>query len=179
MIFDANRYTVPPRFADKPVLVKAYPERLIFFHQDKPIAEHRRSYERHKDVEKPEHTEELLAQRRAGRRQQLLLKFMALSPQAENYHRHLTDKRVNPQHHVQKIVALAESYGADKVARALEDALEYHAFSAEYIANLLAQRERPPVQPAALHLTRRHDLLDLELPAPDLSVYQRDDGGVL
>jgi len=175
--FDSNRYTVPPRFADKPVLLKAYPERLVLYHQDQPIAEHRRSYQRHQDVEKPEHLEELLAQRRAGRQQQLLMKFMALSPQAEAYHRQLADKRVNPHHHVQKIVALAECYGADKVARALEDALAYHAFSAEYIANLLAQRERPPVPPAALHLTRRHDLLDLELPEPDLSIYQRDDGG--
>lgn len=177
VLFDANRYTVPPRFADKPVLVKAYPDRLVIYHQDKPIVEHRRSYERHKDVEKPEHIEELLAQRRAGRQQQLLMRFMALTPQAETYHRHLADKRVNPQHHVQKIVALAESYGPDKVARALEDALAYHAFSAEYIANLLAQRERPHVPPAALHLTRRHDLLDLELPEPDLSIYQCHDGG--
>lgn len=177
--FDSNRYTVPPRFADKPVLVKAYPDRLVIYHQDQPIAEHRRSYERHIDVEKPEHLDELLAQRRAGRQQQLLMKFMALSPQAEAYHRQLADKRVNPLHHVQKIVALAECYGTDKVARALEDALTYHAFSAEYIANLLAQRERPPIEPSALHLTRRHDLLDLELPEPDLSIYQREDGGDL
>jgi transposase len=175
--FDSNRYTVPPRFADKPLLLKAYPDRLIIYHQDQLIAEHRRSYERHQDLEKPEHIEELLAQRRAGRQQQWLVKFMALSPQAETYHRHLADKRVNPHHHVQKILALVECYGADKVARALEDALAYHAFSAEYIANLLAQRERPQVEPSALHLTRRHDLLDLELPEPDLSIYQRDDGG--
>jgi transposase len=176
--FDSNRYTVPPRFADKPVLVKVYPDRLAIYHEEQLIAEHRRSYERHKDVENPEHTEELLAQRRAGRRQELLMKFMALSPQAEAYHRHLADKRVNPHHHVQKIVALAESYGSDKVARALEDALVYQAFSAEYIANLLAQRERPQAQPGALHLTRSHDLLDLDLPEPDLSIYQRDEGGV-
>jgi len=36
--FDSNRYTVPPRFADKPVLLKAYPERLVLYHQDQPIA---------------------------------------------------------------------------------------------------------------------------------------------
>jgi len=177
--FDSNRYTVPPRFAGKPVMLKVYPERVVIFHQDQPIAEHRRSYDRHTDVEKPEHAEELLAQRRAGRQQQLLMRFMALSPQAEAYHRQLADKRVNPHHHVQKIVALIECYGPDKVARALEDALAYHAFSAEYIANILAQRERAPTQPGALHLTRRHDLLDLELPEPDLSIYQRNDGGVL
>jgi transposase len=176
--FDANRYSVPPRYAGQPVLVKAYPDRLVIYHQDQPIAEHRRSYDRHQDLENPDHTQELLAQRRAGRRQQLLLKFMALSPQAQAYHQHLAERRTNPHHHVQKIVALAEHYGPDKVARALEDALAYHAFSAEYIANLLAQRERPHVEPSALHLTRRQDLLDLDLPEPDLSVYQREEGGI-
>jgi len=177
--FDSNRYTVPPRFADKAVMLRVYPDRLAIFHLDKPIALHPRSYERHKDIEDPDHTAQLLAQRRGGRQQQLLMKFMALTPLAEAYHRHLADKRSNPQHHVQKIVALAECYGPDKVARALEDALAYHAFSAEYIANLLAQRARPRVEPSALHLTRRHDLLDLELPAPDLSLYRQDQGGAL
>ena len=177
VVFDSNRYTVPPRFAGKPVILKIHPDRLVIYHQDQPIAEHRRSYERHMDIENPDHTQELLAQRRGGRQQQLLLKFMALSPQAQAYHQQLSDKRANPHHHVRKIVALAEHYGPDKVARALEDALAYHAFSAEYIANLLAQRDRLPVEPSALHLTRRQDLLDLDLPAPDLSIYHQDQGG--
>jgi transposase len=174
--FDGNRYSIPPRYAGKALLLKAYPERLLIYCQDQPIAEHARSYERRKDICRPEHEQELLAQRRGGRREQLLMKFMALTPQAEAYHRHLADKRVNPQHHVQKIVALAERYGPDKVARALEDALAYHAYSAEYIANILAQRENPPAEPGALHLTRQADLLELDLPAPDLSLYDREGG---
>jgi len=173
--FDGNRYSVPPRYASRPVTLKIYADRLLILHQDLVLAEHRRCYDRHQDVGDPEHLEQLVALRR-GRQQQLLMKFMALSPRAEAYHRSLAEKRPNPHHHVQKIVALAECYGADKVARALEDALEYHAFSAEYIANLLAQRERPRTEPSALHLTRRHDLLELELPAPDLSIYHRDQG---
>ena len=107
-----------------------------------------------------------------GRQHQLLMKFMTLSPQAQAYHQQLKERRSNPNHHVQRIVALSESYGPDKVARALEDALAFHAYSAEYIANILAQRERPPVELGALHLTRRQDLLDLELPEPDLSLYE-------
>ena len=55
----------------------------------------------------------------------------------------------------------------------------YQAFSCEYIANLLEQRERPTAQPGALHLTRQQDLLDLDLPAPDLSLYQTREGGEL
>jgi hypothetical protein len=35
----------------------------------------------------------------------------------------------------------------------------------------LQQRQRPTAEPGALHLTRQQDLLELELPAPDLSLY--------
>jgi hypothetical protein len=66
---------------------------------------------------------------------------------------------------------LSEIYGAEKVQRALEDAWAYQAFSCEYIVNLLEQRARPSAEPGALHLTRQQDLLDLDLPVPDLSLY--------
>jgi hypothetical protein len=32
-------------------------------------------------------------------------------------------------------------------------------------------------QPGALHLTRQQDLLELDLPAPDLSLYASEQGG--
>jgi len=66
---------------------------------------------------------------------------------------------------------LSELYGVEAVARAMEDAFTYQAFSCEYIANLLQQRQHPPAEPGTLHLTRPSDLLELELPAPDLSIY--------
>ena len=47
------------------------------------------------------------------------------------------------------------------------------AYSCEYIANLLEQRGRLLPEAGALHLTRASDLLDLELPPPDLSPYDR------
>jgi hypothetical protein len=94
-----------------------------------------------------------------------------LSPHAEPYARKLADKRLNAPHHIQKIVALSELYGAAKVDRALQDALTFEAIGVEYIANLLEQRERLGAPPAALHLTRHQDLLDLDLPPADLSSY--------
>jgi len=175
--FDTNRYSVPPAYAGKTLVLKVYPDRLAMYHRDRLVAEHVRSYDRHQDFEKPEHVEELLAQRRQARTQQLLTRFLAISPRAPEYYRRLEEKRGNARHHVQKIVALSEIYGAEKVQRALEDAWAYQAFSCEYIANLLEQRERPATQPGALHLTRQQDLLDLDLPAPDLSLYESQDGG--
>jgi hypothetical protein len=54
----------------------------------------------------------------------------------------------------------------------MEDAFAFQAFSCEYIANLLESRQRLLPEPAALQLTRRQDLLELDMPEPDLTVYQ-------
>ena len=72
---------------------------------------------------------------------------------------------------MQKIVALSEIYGTEAVARAMADAFTFQAFSCEYIANVCESRRRALPEPGALQLTRRQDLLELEMPAPDLSVY--------
>jgi hypothetical protein len=69
-------------------------------------------------------------------------------------------------------VALSDLYGQEPVARALSDALHYQAFASDYIANLLEQRARFTPEASALHLTRREDLLEIRLQAPDLSIYQ-------
>ena len=72
-------------------------------------------------------------------------------------------------------MALSEIYGPDKVARAIQDAFEFAAFSSDYIANILEQRERLTVQPGPLHLTRCQDLLDVELAPVDISIYDPAD----
>lgn len=169
--YDTNRYSVPAEYASTALTLKVYPDRLCIYHREKLIARPPRCYERYQDKEDPDHPKALLAQRRGAREQKLLGRFLALSPRAEDYYQALAQRRLNPRHHVQKIVALSEIYGTQPVARALEDAFAFQAFSCEYIANLLEARERLRPEPAALQLTRRQDLLDLDLPEPDLSTY--------
>jgi transposase len=169
---DANRYSVPAEYASTILTLKVYPDRLCIYHREKLIARHPRCYDRYQDKENPDHPKALLAQRRNAREQKLLGRFLTLSPKAEAYYQALEQRRLNPQHHLQKIVALSEVYGPEAVARAMEDAFVFQAFSCEYIANLLESRKRLLPEPGALHLTRRQDLLDLELPEPDLSLYE-------
>ena len=172
IVFETNGYSIPHLYAEQKLTLKIYPERLCIYHHETLIATHPRSYERRKDVHNPDHTKELLAQRLKARQQTLLLAFLNLSPRAQDYIRKLEEKRLNAPHHIQKIVALSEIYGVDQVARALEEALTFEAYGCEYIANILEQRQRAPVTPSALHLTRRQDLLELEIPPADLSPYQ-------
>jgi hypothetical protein len=75
---------------------------------------------------------------------------------------------------VRKILALAEIYPAECVARAIADGLAFEAFSAEYITNILEARARALPEPGPLQHTRCHDLLDIDIDPPDLNAY---DGG--
>lgn len=169
---DSNHYSVPAQYAGARLTLKAYPDRLCIYHEDVLIARHPRSFDRHQDFEDPDHPKPLLAQRKKARDQSLFLRFIALSPKAPDYYRELDKRRMNPGHHVQKIVALSEIHGTDKVQRAMEDAFYFQAFSCEYIANLLEQRANLLPEPKALHLTRREDLLEIDVQQPDLSIYE-------
>jgi hypothetical protein len=171
VVWETNRYSVPAQWAGSALTAKITAERIALFHQDEPVAEHVRSYDRHQDFEHPDHARPLLAQRQKAREQQLLARFLSLCPQAPAYYEQLAQRRLNARHHVQKIVALAEIYGPERVARAIQDAHQYQAYSCEYVANILEQRQRKLPEPGALHLTRAADLLELDLPEPDLSVY--------
>ena len=170
---DTNRYSVPAEYAGRRLTLKTYPDRLCIYCEDKLVARHVRSYDRHLDLEDPDHPKALLVQRRKARDQKIFMRFLTLSPKAEAYYHKLAQRRMNPAHHVRKIVALSEIYSLDTVARAMEDAFVFEAFSCEYIANLLEQRGRRLPEPGALHLTRREDLLDIEVEHPDLTLYER------
>ena len=171
---DTNRYSVPAHYAGQTFTLKTYPDRLCVYMADKLIARHTRCYDRFKDFEHPDHPKPLLEQRKKARDQKTFMRFLALSPQAEAYYRELEQRRLGPHHHVRKIVALSDIYGTEAVARAMQDAFVYQAFSSEYIANLLEQRGRFTPEASALHLTRREDLLEVRLEQPDLSIYQTD-----
>ena len=168
---DGNAYSVPCQYASSKLTLKRLADRLLVYDGVNLVAEHVRSYDRNQDYELPDHVQPLLLERKKARDQKLFLRFLGLSSKAQEYYRQLQQRRLNPKHHVQKIVALSELYGIDAVARAMEDAFTYQAFSCEYLANMLQQRQRPADEPGPLHLTRQQDLLELDLPAPDLSLY--------
>jgi len=173
---ESNHYSVPPHLAGQRLTLKAYPDRVCLYRDEQLVARHARCLERHRDIEDPDHVRVLQAQRASAREQRLMVQWLALSPRAQAYGEGLAAKRVNARGHIRRILALAELHGAEAVARAIDDGLELQAFSAEYIANILAARRRIDPEPAALHLTRRADLLELDLPEPDLCVYDRQQG---
>jgi len=172
---DTNHYSLPVSYAHRKLTVKAYPDRICIYFDNQLIARHTRHYGRHQDIEDPDHAKSLIAQRRRASEQRLLVRFLALSPDAAAYYDGLEQRRFNAHHHVRKILALAEIYPVDLVARAISDGLAFEAFSAEYITNILETRTRALPEPGPLQLTRRHDLLDIDIDPPDLNDYKVND----
>jgi Mu transposase, C-terminal domain len=170
MTLDTNRYSVPAHYAGQALTLKTYPDRLCVDRGDQLMARHARRYDRFQDVEDPDHPKALLEQRKKARDHQLFRRFLALSPRAEAYDLTLEERRLNPHHHVRKIVALSDIYDPQAVARAMAAALAYEAFSSEYIANLLEPRARFTPEASALHLTHREDRLEVRLEPPDLRI---------
>ncbi len=168
---DSNRYSVPARYAGQPVTMKAYPDRVCVYHEAELIARHTRSFERHQDIDEPDHSKALIAQRHHAQDSQILKRFLGLTPLAVKYHNGLLERRSNAMIHIRKILALADIHGDNAVVRALTDALTFEAFSSEYITHLIDARSRQLPEPSPLQLMRRQDLLELELPPADLSVY--------
>lgn len=170
--FETNHYSVPAQYVGARVILKVYPDRIGIYHAEQLIARHNRCYDRHQDREDPDHPKALIAQRRNANEQRLLLRFLALTPKAHEYHAGLMARRLNWRNHAAKINALAEIYGDPATGRAIEDGLAFAAFSCEYITNLLEARARRLPEASPLQLTRRQDLLDLDLAKPDLSLYE-------
>lgn len=171
---DSNRYSVPAEYAGARLTCKAYPDRICFYDQDKLVARHERCYDRHQDIEDPDHPKPLLASRQKAKDQQVIKRFLQLSPEANAYYQALRDKRLNPLVHARKIVALSEIHGKEAVRRAMADAAHYQAYSSEYIANLLEQRQRSTKELGALSLIRAEDILEIDVQAPDMSIYKTD-----
>lgn len=169
--YDANRYSVPSEHAGQVLTLKACADRLLFYHQHNLVAEHVRSYDRAQDVSDPDHERRLLVERCRARSQQMYRRFLLLTPKADAFYAQLTQRRLNPLVHLRRIVALADVYGPAPVAQAIEDAIHFQAFSSEYILNILQQRGRQQPPPGPLHLPHKQELLDLELPEADCSLY--------
>ena len=169
---DTNSYSVPSHYAGQRLPMLRYVDRLCIYDQNnKLIAEHSRSYERNRDFENPQHVHQLLKERKQVRHRQLIGQFLKLSANAELYYHGLRSHRFDILNHLRRILALLDIYGQEPVSKAIDEALALEAFGADYITNIVEQRTRILPQAGPLHLSHKEDLLHLQLPQPNLEIY--------
>jgi transposase len=139
---DNSWYSVHPRHIGKNATVHIYTDRLEVFIDDTLEAVHVRSAEPHKHHVLPEH-EDAFKQRTPSR---LLLRqaFVRLGEVAQGYYEGLKAQRGRGAgHHIQRILKLADRYGADIVCGAMAHSARYGNYSADAVVRVISGRAMP------------------------------------
>ncbi len=171
-----NTYSVPPQYVGQMLTLKAAPDRVWLYDQDREVASHPRSYGRYRDVEDSKHARAILALKQKGHLDKQRDEFLSLGPMAQQFVEGLVLRAdTQPAYHIQKLLELVADYGRTAVQGALEHALRYRAFGADYVKNILLQKLGPdgqPHRPRPLDLSRHPELARHNVEEPDLSDYE-------
>ena len=173
--FDANCYSVPPHVVRQTVTIRADGHHVRILHQGQVVAQHVRSYQRRQRIVLPDHRLAALAMSRRSRRTALEQAFDALGPEARQFHLGLKRQPVKTGVHLCRLLGLARVYGSTEVLSAIAKALEFAAYDAAYVENLLlAERRRRQLPTPTLPTPQRRELIDdFELEPADPAVYDR------
>ncbi len=172
--FDTNTYTVPPLYAGVPLTLRANDHEVKLFKEDRLIAFHLRCWEKHKSIEDPKHTEEVLEEKRKAADAKAKDIFLSLGKEAEDYLKGLFQTPRSLSHELKKINALVTVYGKTEVLQAVHQALPFQAFGVEYLKNIILQNVsiRGELQPVgSVEPITRPDLIDLDVEERSLEDY--------
>jgi transposase len=78
--FETNRYSVPSSLAQKPCGLLIYPDKIQITVASKIVARHKRSFDRHKIIQNPLHTESLLNKTPLFKYQRILRLIESMEP---------------------------------------------------------------------------------------------------
>ncbi|MGZ3396871.1 MAG: IS21 family transposase [Isosphaeraceae bacterium] len=173
--FDANRYSVPPHLVRQTVTIRADGRQVRILHQGQAVAQHVRCYQRRQLIVLPDHRLAALTMNRRSRSSALEQAFDALGPEARQFHLGLKRQPVKTGVHLRRLLGLARVYGSTEVLSAIAKALEFAAYDAAYVENLLlAERRRRQLPTPTLPTPQRRELIDdIELEPADPAVYDR------
>jgi len=189
--FDRNSYSVPRRWAFRPITVKGYVDRVEVVADGQVVARHVRTYGKSERVLDPLHFLPTLERRPAAldhapvyRDWQLPVAFVAFRRELEQRHGHQTGTR-----HFARILLLLGQHSMTRLEQALLGCHERGAWDAEAVAAHVERLARAELAVSDTHMSladadaRDHAnadtladadaLLTLRVPAPDLNRFNR------
>lgn len=146
--WDTNRYSVPPRFVGQSAKLRVLEGKLEVSVGKQFIASHQLRDTRYKRHILPEHEAEF--RERSSSRRVLSEQFLRLGPAARDFQDGLIAEHGGATgYHMQRILGLAKSAGAARIAEALRHAVRYGAFDYNAVARIVQGKTDQPVMAAA------------------------------
>lgn len=177
VVFETNRYSVPAEQAYPQLTLRAYPFAIDILHQGQLVVRHPRCYDREQDVIDPLHYLPLLKQRPgAFEHAQAIRQWRVDWPPVYETFLSRLRRRYDTSEAVRQFVevlSLNRQHPADKVTKAISQALEAGMLNAEAVRWFLSQLLAPSPTLLPLDMTLRPHLAQLGQQPLDLSGYDR------
>ena len=171
--FQTNRYSVPHNHAEKTLTLKATGQTVCIYSGPQLLATHPRSYEKYRVVEQPGHYAGLLAKRKKARAAKRVEEFLAMGPVCTEYLKGLSAAELNLTAHLDKIMDCARDFGKLETLAAIAHALQFSAFGAAYVHNIILQRRAAKGQsvPRPVVLAKKPEWANVAVEETDLGLY--------
>jgi hypothetical protein len=170
--FDDNDYSVPVSYAHYEILVKGYVDRVVLCHQDKVVAEHRRSWEREGTFFDYRHYLPLLERKPGSLDYARPLAGLNLPECFDTLRRRLQGEEEKEGAGIRefiRVLRLLEDYPLVRLRIAVEKALQIHAHSRDAILQFLVPRFS--WRNTTFLLDGRKHLCLVKAAKPDISAY--------
>ncbi len=179
--FDLNDYSIPPDSVGRPLSLIASETTVRIVDGTSQIAQHKRSYDRHCNIDDDAHIEALLIEKRRARGSVPRARLIDAVPATEAFLEASFERGDSVAITTEKLLLLLDDYGADELRAAVGEALSQQTPRLSSVAFLLARRRRWANRKTALpvDLSRRPDLKDLYVKPHSSETYdalsRRDD----
>ncbi len=162
VVFETNRYSVPVEYAQRQLVLRAYPFQIEILAQDQIIATHPRCFGREQDVFEPLHYLDVLVQRPGAFDHAIPMRRWREEWPA-SYDTLLAELRERwpDGRGVREFLAvlkLHREYPVQQVKQAIQEALDLGAAHFDGVQLCLRQQEMPSSLPATLNLSGRPQL---------------------
>lgn len=171
--FETNRYSVPCTLVGLTLTIRVADQAIVFYYQDRQIARHVRSYDKHQVFENREHFKDLLERKPGAKRE--IWQIAAVKNIGHSMDMYLDLVRAgnrSMRHEVSRILALATIYGDHAVNTACHGMLSDGVIGVESLELSLKISHHPSqheLQPEPLKF--QNSKLDRVVPTVDLRRY--------
>ena len=161
--FDLNDYSIPHTCVGRLLSLIASESTVRILDGTSEVARHRRSYDRHREVEDSAHIDALLAEKQRARGSTPCARLIDAVPAAEAFLEAGFQRGDSVAATTEKLLLLLDDYGPAELRAAVEEALARSTPRIGSIAFILAKRQRAAQRKISLpvDLSRRPDLEDL------------------
>ena len=184
--FDLNDYSIPHNRVRRTLEVLATLERVRILDGTEVIAVHPRSFDRRQQIEQPDHIQELVEQKRAGRAHRSMDRLHHAAPSAAALFARAAQRGANLGALTRGLITLLDTHGAaaleNAVAAALREDSAHLAAVRHFIDQQRARRGQSPPIPVTLPddprvralTVRPHPLTDYQQLAQE-TLHERSD----